>query len=163
MTEYERDLEYALPGGCGWCHRPLGQPRFGRRRKYCKHSCRQRAYEQRKLNRAVDWIAFGERRLDQSRVQFAHLTDTWVDQIHAKSASDNPLLGALWDDVMAARYPAAWQRPGARFLFHPPHPRPQHRYIGDRLPFGEAVRARRATAYAKMRWTLRLTGTLARQ
>lgn len=34
---------------CQWCGRPVSQPASGRRRKYCKRSCRQRAYEHRQM------------------------------------------------------------------------------------------------------------------
>lgn len=32
---------------CGWCGRDITHEGTGRRRRYCKPSCRQRAYEQR--------------------------------------------------------------------------------------------------------------------
>ena len=32
---------------CAWCSRPIQSSGRGRPRKYCSHSCRQRAYEQR--------------------------------------------------------------------------------------------------------------------
>jgi hypothetical protein len=34
---------------CSWCGREVVESEMGRRRKYCKQSCRQRAYEQRSL------------------------------------------------------------------------------------------------------------------
>lgn len=34
---------------CAWCGREIVESEMGRRRKYCKQSCRQRAYEQRSL------------------------------------------------------------------------------------------------------------------
>ncbi len=37
------------PLACAWCGRPVADAGQGRRRKYCKQSCRQRAYEQRAL------------------------------------------------------------------------------------------------------------------
>lgn len=33
---------------CAWCGREIVQTGSGRRRVYCRHSCRQRAYEQRR-------------------------------------------------------------------------------------------------------------------
>ncbi|AWT26233.1 MULTISPECIES: hypothetical protein [Corynebacterium] len=33
---------------CAWCGREVTQSGSGRRRRYCGHSCRQRAYEQRR-------------------------------------------------------------------------------------------------------------------
>lgn len=37
------------PYSCAWCGRTMVDSELGRRRKYCKRSCRQRAYEQRTL------------------------------------------------------------------------------------------------------------------
>jgi|GEM_PF-191676 len=40
---------------CAWCGRPVGSDTgTGRRRRYCRHSCRQRAYEQRRSLRATE-------------------------------------------------------------------------------------------------------------
>ncbi|RVW03266.1 hypothetical protein [Rhodococcus spongiicola] len=35
------------PVSCLWCGRELASAEIGRRRRYCRQSCRQRAYEQR--------------------------------------------------------------------------------------------------------------------
>ncbi|GGF42737.1 hypothetical protein [Williamsia phyllosphaerae] len=35
------------PYACAWCGRSIVDSETGRRRKYCKQACRQRAYEQR--------------------------------------------------------------------------------------------------------------------
>ncbi len=35
------------PTSCPWCGRPVPESGTGRRRRYCRRSCRQRAYEQR--------------------------------------------------------------------------------------------------------------------
>lgn len=35
-------------GRCAWCGREIVQTGSGRRRRYCGHACRQRAYEQRR-------------------------------------------------------------------------------------------------------------------
>lgn len=35
------------PSPCAWCGRPVPEVSAGRRRRYCRQSCRQRAYEQR--------------------------------------------------------------------------------------------------------------------
>lgn len=37
------------PQPCRWCGRDVGDAGLGRRRQYCRQSCRQRAYEQRAL------------------------------------------------------------------------------------------------------------------
>lgn len=35
------------PVACAWCGRDVAAAGIGRRRRYCRQSCRQRAYEQR--------------------------------------------------------------------------------------------------------------------
>lgn len=42
-------LDRRQPLACAWCGRSVAASGQGRRRKYCKQSCRQRAYEQRAL------------------------------------------------------------------------------------------------------------------
>ncbi|OBB72596.1 MULTISPECIES: hypothetical protein [Mycobacterium] len=37
------------PAACRWCGREVGDAGLGRRRQYCRQSCRQRAYEQRSV------------------------------------------------------------------------------------------------------------------
>ncbi len=37
------------PRRCAWCGKEMADNPSGRKRKYCDQSCRQRAYEQRKL------------------------------------------------------------------------------------------------------------------
>lgn len=37
------------PQSCRWCGREVADAGLGRRRQYCRQSCRQRAYEQRAL------------------------------------------------------------------------------------------------------------------
>ncbi|WP_445165557.1 hypothetical protein ACTXG7_16760 [Mycolicibacterium sp. Dal123E01] len=37
------------PQPCRWCGREVADAGMGRRRQYCRQSCRQRAYEQRAL------------------------------------------------------------------------------------------------------------------
>lgn len=39
---------------CAWCGRPVDEGDTGRRRRYCRRSCRQRAYEQRKSLRVQE-------------------------------------------------------------------------------------------------------------
>ncbi|WP_265795251.1 hypothetical protein [Gordonia zhenghanii] len=41
--------QHKRPYACAWCGRQMVDSESGRRRKYCKRSCRQRAYEQRTL------------------------------------------------------------------------------------------------------------------
>ncbi|GAA3519062.1 hypothetical protein [Dietzia aurantiaca] len=54
LTCVETDVraEQAPPrrgeASCAWCGRPVDEGSTGRRRRYCRRSCRQRAYEQRR-------------------------------------------------------------------------------------------------------------------
>ncbi|MBY6366095.1 hypothetical protein [Rhodococcoides corynebacterioides] len=41
------------PATCAWCGRPVEESATGRRRRYCRQSCRQRAYEQRTAARGT--------------------------------------------------------------------------------------------------------------
>ncbi|MCV7150998.1 hypothetical protein [Mycolicibacterium pyrenivorans] len=41
------------PQSCRWCGRDVAATGLGRRRQYCRQSCRQRAYEQRALMRGT--------------------------------------------------------------------------------------------------------------
>ncbi|MGE2720719.1 hypothetical protein [Mycolicibacterium celeriflavum] len=41
------------PQPCRWCGRQVDDVGLGRRRQYCRQSCRQRAYEQRSLIRGT--------------------------------------------------------------------------------------------------------------
>ena len=47
---------------CNWCSVDIGQKPYGRKRRYCSHACRQRAYEYRKVERVHDWLDWTERR-----------------------------------------------------------------------------------------------------
>lgn len=49
-TVRRRDRQVA----CAWCGREIVDSTMGRRRKYCRQSCRQRAYEQRTLTAGTD-------------------------------------------------------------------------------------------------------------
>ncbi len=42
------------PVRCAWCGREVEQAETGRLRKFCRQSCRQRAYEQRHAHRQED-------------------------------------------------------------------------------------------------------------
>jgi hypothetical protein len=42
---------------CRWCGREVVDPDLGRRRQYCRQSCRQRAYEQRALVKGTSLAA----------------------------------------------------------------------------------------------------------
>lgn len=45
------------PQPCRWCGRDVADVGLGRRRRYCRRSCRQRAYEQRTLISASSSLA----------------------------------------------------------------------------------------------------------
>ncbi|NLG54574.1 MAG: hypothetical protein GX542_02825 [Rhodococcus sp.] len=49
MASVSRRLE-----SCLWCGREVADSEVGRRRRYCRQSCRQRAYEQRSQVRRAD-------------------------------------------------------------------------------------------------------------
>lgn len=41
-------------GLCGWCGSPFTQARVGRRREYCRASCKQRAFEARRERERIE-------------------------------------------------------------------------------------------------------------
>ncbi len=43
----DHDRRSRRPDSCVWCGREVAETGMGRRRRYCRQSCRQRAYEQR--------------------------------------------------------------------------------------------------------------------
>ena len=45
------------PQNCRWCGREVADSGLGRRRQYCRQSCRQRAYEQRALVKATSFTS----------------------------------------------------------------------------------------------------------
>jgi hypothetical protein len=61
------------PDRCAWCGREIQQTGAGRRRRYCNHSCRQRAYEQR---RQLTGTGLPEDSVILSRAAADELTDT---------------------------------------------------------------------------------------
>lgn len=42
------------PQPCRWCGREVAEAQIGRRRQYCRQSCRQRAYEQRAVVKGTE-------------------------------------------------------------------------------------------------------------
>nr|WP_297006891.1 hypothetical protein [uncultured Corynebacterium sp.] len=51
MLPHNPESSHRRPPGaphCAWCGREIVQAGGGRRRRYCSHTCRQRAYEQRR-------------------------------------------------------------------------------------------------------------------
>lgn len=48
-SQASRRASRTRPQSCRWCGREVADSELGRRRQYCRQSCRQRAYEQRTL------------------------------------------------------------------------------------------------------------------
>lgn len=64
------------PQPCRWCGRDVGDAGLGRRRRYCRQSCRQRAYEQRaQLGNAATGSPIPEDAVVLSAAEAAHLSD----------------------------------------------------------------------------------------
>ncbi|NMN98761.1 hypothetical protein [Antrihabitans stalactiti] len=59
---------------CLWCGREVADSEAGRRRRYCRQSCRQRAYEQRS---AVKGTQIPEDAVVLSAQEAADLADRW--------------------------------------------------------------------------------------
>ncbi|HPY24321.1 MAG TPA: hypothetical protein PLK19_08355 [Mycobacterium sp.] len=70
------------PQPCRWCGRDVGDAGLGRRRQYCRQSCRQRAYEQRaqlngpaNVNGPANGASIPEDAVVLSAVEAAQLSD----------------------------------------------------------------------------------------
>jgi len=64
------------PQPCRWCGRDVGDAGLGRRRQYCRQSCRQRAYEQRaQLSGAANGSSIPEDAVVLSAAEAAQLSD----------------------------------------------------------------------------------------
>lgn len=61
---------------CGWCHTPLDNRGRGRPKKFCKASCRQRAYESRKYGMSAAW----ERLMEYSDCYLCEQPLDWSDR-----------------------------------------------------------------------------------
>ncbi|WP_438471380.1 hypothetical protein [Streptomyces asiaticus] len=61
MSDEIRDQDGARL--CEWCGGPIKQPPTGRQRRYCRQSCRQRAYEERQVQERVALAKFAVRSL----------------------------------------------------------------------------------------------------
>jgi len=58
---------------CTYCHRPMeAAPGVGRPRRYCRRSCRQRAFERRRRDRELAW---GEDRVIELVQRHEELSD----------------------------------------------------------------------------------------
>ncbi|NNG34461.1 hypothetical protein HKD39_01735 [Nakamurella sp. DB0629] len=92
---------------CLWCGRELGeQPTMGRRRQYCRQSCRQRAYENRTTMASAglpeDAVLFtaGERQLLADKLFQVRCAAEDVATAVADGATGGEL-GALVDQLLA--------------------------------------------------------------
>ena len=66
----------ARPQPCRWCGREVADAGMGRRRQYCRQSCRQRAYEQRAmLNNPGTGLSIPRDAVLLSADEAAHLSD----------------------------------------------------------------------------------------
>ena len=112
---------------CQWCATPINQRYHGRPRKYCSHSCRQRAYENRTTNRIHDWLEHRERELDHHRYHIAQLNESlepFVDgRLHPSRA-----VKAICREVLDVTDPAYRTTPRRRPR-PPRHRRPQRRQL----------------------------------
>ncbi|MEV5650851.1 hypothetical protein AB0L57_21585 [Nocardia sp. NPDC052254] len=59
---------------CLWCGREIADSDIGRRRRYCRQSCRQRAYEHRK---GLEGTGIAEDSVVLSAQEAADLADRW--------------------------------------------------------------------------------------
>jgi hypothetical protein len=59
---------------CSWCGRQIAESEMGRRRRYCRQSCRQRAYEHRK---GLEGTGIPEDSVVLSAQEAADLADRW--------------------------------------------------------------------------------------
>ncbi|WP_221042692.1 hypothetical protein [Mycobacterium senriense] len=109
------------PQPCRWCGRDVTDAGMGRRRQYCRQSCRQRAYEQRASLNRNGAAAVPEDAVVLSAEEAADLSDrvyqvrcaaedvaTAVDE-GAGAAELRQLCDAL---IQAARAADGWRRAG---------------------------------------------------
>lgn len=107
MTESHED-ENELR--CLWCRRQLPpQPAVGRKRTYCRQSCRQRSYEAR---RQADLLGLSEHELVITKAELERLQDLAyslqgvvieTDRMLAHDATAADIRSALADLLRAAR------------------------------------------------------------
>lgn len=95
------------PTRCRWCRRPVEQPLTGRRREFCRASCRQRSYEARRragdLGLADDELVVTRNELDDARDRLAEVLDL-IEQARGDlddGVADQRVLGRLLDALSA--------------------------------------------------------------
>lgn len=93
------------PYACAWCGRSIVDSQRGRRRKYCKQSCRQRAYEQRTLTEGTsipaDAVILTAEELDGVRDRLFELRCAAEDLATAVVEGARPdVVAGLCDEVL---------------------------------------------------------------
>ncbi len=108
------------PGACQRCGRPIAQAPTGRPRLYCRQTCRQRAYERRRISQAA---AGAEQERERARERYhALLADVWdLADVCAPVAARVPEAGpvdpaALARAVLSLAYGMSRRRRGARSI-----------------------------------------------
>ena len=69
-----RVMSRRVLSSCSWCGRQIAESEVGRRRRYCRQSCRQRAYEHRK---GLEGTGIPEDSVVLSAQEAADLADRW--------------------------------------------------------------------------------------
>ncbi|GAC1589729.1 MAG: hypothetical protein NVS3B21_06590 [Acidimicrobiales bacterium] len=75
-----------------WCRTPLLQAGRGRPRRYCKASCRQRAYEHRCVIKAAAAV---ERWLDWTRWRLQEIESMYVDVVGTRRRDPRSVIGGF--------------------------------------------------------------------
>lgn len=109
-TPLRLPLSQGSEGQCLWCGRPVPEQKgAGRRRGYCRRSCRQRAYESRQQRQAVAEASaqivssiaaipdLAERRLELDRIE--GLVKQELRQARAKAVLELKEEGRTWREV----------------------------------------------------------------
>lgn len=85
------------PRKCLWCGREVADVGMGRRRQYCRQSCRQRAYEQRALFNQGD----GSTLPADAVVLSAHEATSLLDRVYQVRCAAEDVVTALDEGVEA--------------------------------------------------------------
>ena len=103
------------PQSCRWCGREVADAGMGRRRQYCRQSCRQRAYEQRSLVKGTsvppDAVVLSAEEASELSDRVYQVRCAAEDMATALQEGADPAeLRALCDAVMqAARAADGWR------------------------------------------------------
>ncbi|KWX65696.1 hypothetical protein [Mycobacterium sp. NAZ190054] len=103
------------PQSCRWCGREVADAGLGRRRQYCRQSCRQRAYEQRAMVKGTslppDAVVLSAEEASELSDRIYQVRCAAEDMAIALDEGADPAeLRALCDAVMrAARAADGWR------------------------------------------------------